>query len=93
LNKLYGLGVAVCLTLPLLGCASKNIEQRQSSMLERQHNTVMNPYIWQNMTGAEKRSYARKSLEDVGENPDAFVSQGRTRETLLLEGLEAVYGD
>jgi hypothetical protein len=28
---------------------------------------------------------------DIDENPDAFASKGRTREMLLLEGLEAVY--
>ena len=92
MNKALILGVAVCLTLPLFGCASKDIEQRQTSMMESQDKTSMNPSIWRDMTDMEKRSYARKSLEDVGENPGAFVSKGRTREGLLLEGLEAVYG-
>ncbi|MDQ7005147.1 MAG: hypothetical protein Q9N67_09625 [Ghiorsea sp.] len=91
MNKAFLLGVAVCLTLPLLGCASKDIEQRQTSMMQNQEGKVMNRGIWHQMTDVEKQAYARQSLEDVGENPDAFVSQGRTRETLLLEGLNAVY--
>ncbi len=85
-------GVAVCLTLPLFGCASKDIEQRQTSMMQSQEDTAMNRAIWRKMTDADKQAYARTSLLDVGEDPDAFVSKGRTRETLLLEGLNAVYG-
>jgi len=91
LNKAFILGVAVCITLPLFGCATK-VEQRQTSMMEQHKEASMNRGIWRDMTDVEKRTYARKSLEDVGENPDAFVSKGRTREGLLLEGLEAVYG-
>jgi hypothetical protein len=51
----------------------------------------MNRAIWRKMSDAEKHAYARQSLLDIDENPDAFVSKGRTREILLLEGLEAVY--
>jgi len=32
------------------------------------------------------------SLEEIGENPDAIVKGKQTRELLLLEGLNAVYG-
>ncbi len=89
-SRLFFWGVAVCLTLPLFGCASKQ-ELRQTSMMENSKDTAMNPVIWQKMSDEEKVSYARKSLEDVGENPDARVSDGVTRAMLMLQGLEAVY--
>ncbi len=76
--------------LPLLSC-STDIEKRQTSMIQSEEGTQMNRSIWRKMSDEEKRDYARQSLLDIGENPDAFVSQGRTREMLLLEGLEAVY--
>lgn len=76
--------------LSLLSC-STDIEKRQTSMIQSEEGTQMNRSIWRKMSDEEKRDYARQSLLDIGENPDAFVSQGRTREMLLLEGLEAVY--
>ena len=88
--RLLLLGVAVSLTLPLFGCAT-DTEKRQTSMIQSEEGAQMNRAIWQKMSDEEKHAYARKSLQDIGENPDAFVSQGRTREMLLLEGLEAVY--
>ena len=89
--RLLLLGVAVSLTLPLFGCATTDTEQRQTSMMQSQDDKAMNRAIWRKMSDEEKRTYARTSLLDVGEDPDAFVSKGRTREGLLLEGLEAVY--
>jgi len=91
LNKAFILGVAVCLTLPLFGCASKDVEQRQTSMMENPKDKTMNRGIWRDMSDADKQAYARKSLEDVGENPDARVSDSMTRGQLMLQGLEAVY--
>ena len=91
MNKAFILGVAVCLTLPLFGCASKSIEQRQTSMMENPKDKSMNRGIWRDMSDKEKVLYARKSLEDVGENPDARVSDSITRGQLMLQGLEAVY--
>jgi len=44
------------------------------------------------MKDSEKRTYARMSLEAIGENPGAIVTKNKTREQLLLEGLEAIYG-
>ena len=44
------------------------------------------------MKDAEKSTYARMSLEEMGENPDTIVKDKITREILLLQGLEAVYG-
>jgi len=84
------LGVAVSLMLPLFGCAT-DVEKRQTSMIESEDGSQMNRAIWRKMSDAEKHAYARQSLLDIDENPDAFVSKGRTREILLLEGLEAVY--
>ena len=84
------LAVAVLSALPLSSC-STDIEKRQTSMIQSEDGAKMNRAIWHKMSDEEKRAYARKSLLDIGENPDALVSSGRTREMLLLEGLEAVY--
>jgi hypothetical protein len=47
---------------------------------------------WARMTEAERRAYARASLQALGENPDAPVGKGKqTRLDLYLEGLRAVY--
>jgi len=88
--RLLLLGVAASLTLSLFACAT-DVEKRQTSMMENQKDTSMNRGLWRKMSDGEKLAYARKSLEDIGEDPRAFVSQGVTRETLLLKGLEAVY--
>ncbi|MDX8382096.1 MAG: hypothetical protein R8M14_08310 [Ghiorsea sp.] len=78
------------MTLSLFACAT-DVEKRQTSMMESQKNVTMNRGFWRKMSNHEKLAYARQSLEDIGEDPSAFVSQGVTRETLLLKGLEAVY--
>jgi hypothetical protein len=90
LSRALLFGVAVSLMLPLFGCAT-DVEKRQTSMIENEAGAQMNRAIWRKMSDAEKHAYARQSLLDIGENPDAFVSKGKTREMLLLEGLEAVY--
>jgi len=89
--RLLLLGVtASLLALSLFGCAP-DVGKRQTSMMESQKDSIMNRGLWRKMSDDEKRTYARKSLEDIGENPSAFVSEGKTKESLLLQGLEAVY--
>jgi hypothetical protein len=47
---------------------------------------------WARMTEAERRAYARASLQALGEDPDAPVGNGKqTRLDLYLDGLRAVY--
>lgn len=46
---------------------------------------------WRKMSKQDKQTYARLSLEAIGETPSAVVSKGVTRESLFIQGLEAVY--
>jgi len=100
--------VAVCLTLPLFACAkkvslpSKSLESPsavESAALspimmkfDKNKDRIIDRTDWRRMKNDEKRTYARMSLEAIGENPDGIVEGKKTRENLLLEGLEAVYG-
>ncbi len=87
----------MCLTLPLFGCAGKTtrIVHSNPSPVTQKFDTngdgVIDIVDWRRMSDAQKRTYARMSLEEIGENPDAIVSGKKTREMLLLEGLNAVY--
>jgi hypothetical protein len=97
MNKTFVLGVAVFLTLPLLGCAAKTkvVQSNPSPVtvkFDKNGDGIIDRIDWRRMKDAEKSTYARMSLEEIGENPDAIVKGKKTREMLLLEGLEAVYG-
>ena len=97
LNRWYSFGVAVCFALPLLGCASKTrMIQANPSPVTVEFDTngdgIIDQRDWRRMKESERRTYARKALEEIGENPDATVTGKKTREMLLLEGLNAVYG-
>jgi len=97
LNKAFILGVAVCLTLPLFGCAAKTkvVHSNPSPVtvqFDKNGDGIIDRIDWRRMKDAEKSTYARMSLEEMGENPDTIVKGKMTREILLLQGLEAVYG-
>lgn len=97
MNKTFVLGVAVCLTLPLFGCAAKTkvVHDDPSPVtikFDENGDGIIDKIDWRRMKDAEKSTYARMSLEAIGENPDAIVKGKKTRELLLLEGLNAVYG-
>ena len=89
-------GVAVSLTLPLFGCISqtKVVHEKPSAVtnkFDKNGDGIIDRADWRRMTDSDKKTYVRMSLEEIGENPDTTVSQGKTREDLLLEGLEAIY--
>jgi len=46
---------------------------------------------WGVMTELEKQSYARASLQVLGEDPDVILLQGKSRVEQYLEGLRSVY--
>ena len=83
--------------LPLFGCAEKKVistegQAPETIMFDRNADGIIDRADWRYMKASDKRTYARMSLEAIGENPDTLVSKGKTREMLLLEGLEAIYG-
>ncbi|MDX8387711.1 MAG: hypothetical protein R8M46_04140 [Ghiorsea sp.] len=89
--------MAASLMLPLFGCAEKKVvstegQAPETTMFDRNEDGMIDRADWRYMKDGEKSTYARMSLEAIGENPDALVSKGKTREMLLLEGLEAIYG-
>ncbi len=86
--KGFWLGVAVSLMLPLSVWAEKSID----AQFDKNEDGIVGRVDWRLMKDSEKRTYARMSLEAIGENPGAIVTKNKTREQLLLEGLEAIYG-
>jgi len=67
-----------------LGSAIQKFDKNNDGVFDRSD--------WKKLKDDEKRTFARMSLEDIGENPSTTVSQDKTREDLLIEGLEAIYG-
>ena len=62
------------------------------AQFDRNKDGAVDKIDWRYMKDDQKRTYARLSLEAIGENPDVLVTKDKTREQLLLEGLEAIYG-
>jgi len=59
---------------------------------DKNDDGVINRSDWRRMKADEKKTYARLSLEAIGENPGAIVKKDVSRETLLLQALEKIYG-
>ena len=85
------LGVAVSLILPLSGLA-ENTTTDIDARFDKNDDGIVGRIDWRKMKDSEKKTYARMSLEAIGENPGATVTKNKSREQLLLEGLEAIYG-
>jgi len=83
------LGVAVSLMLPLTTLADT---PEVDAQFDRNKDGIIDRADWRYMKDDQKKTYARMSLEAIGENPDAIVTKDRTRAQLFLEGLEAIYG-
>jgi hypothetical protein len=87
------LGVVVSLMLPLSVMAEQMINYGSlNERFDKNEDGTIDQIDWRKMKDDEKRTYARLSLEAIGENPDAIVRKGQSREAFLLEGLEAIYG-
>jgi len=83
------LGVVMSLMLPPLALAD---HEEIDDKFDKNGDGIFDSRDWQRLKAHEKKTYARMLLEKVGENPSTLVSKGRTREALLLEGLEGIYG-
>jgi len=59
---------------------------------DKNDDGIINRSDWRRMKADEKKTYARLSLEAIGENPGAIVKKDVSRETLLLQALEKIYG-
>ncbi len=81
--------MAVSLMLPFSVYAE---EIDANTKFDKNHDGFFNRIDWRYMKDDEKKTYARMSLEAVGENPTVIVFKNKSRETLLIEGLEAIYG-
>lgn len=88
LRGLY-FGVAASLMLPLLALADS---PEVDAQFDRNKDGIIDRADWRYMKDDQKKTYARLSLEAIGENPDALVTKDKTRAQLFLEGLEAIYG-
>ncbi|OIP99685.1 MAG: hypothetical protein AUK35_06105 [Zetaproteobacteria bacterium CG2_30_46_52] len=89
---------AASLVLSLFFLVSLSFAQNQTSKLtptdakfDLNEDGVMDGLDWRKMSEQDKKTYARLSLEAIGENPSAIVRKGVTRESLFIQGLEAVY--
>lgn len=80
--------MAVSLILPLSVFAAN---QEINDKFDKNKDGIIDRTDWRKMNKDERKTYARMSLEEIGENPDAFVAKDKTREAFLLEGLEAIY--
>ncbi len=80
--------MAVSLILPLSVLAANSDIYH---LFDKNKDGIIDRTDWRKMNKDERKTYARMSLEDIGENPDAFVAKDKTREKFLLEGLEAIY--
>ncbi|MDQ6989926.1 MAG: hypothetical protein Q9M19_08580 [Mariprofundaceae bacterium] len=88
----YFCGIVVALGLPLSALADSTEAMLLIDVrFDQTNDGVVDGRDWAKMTDEDKSSYARMSLEAVGENPDVIVSKGRTREMLFLQGLAAIY--
>ncbi|MDX8383750.1 MAG: hypothetical protein R8M45_06685 [Ghiorsea sp.] len=87
----------VAFGLPLFVCTAAFADSEATMMVDlkfdKTNDGIIDGRDWHEMKDTEKVTYARMSLEAVGENPDAVVADGVTRTSLLLQGLDGVYGE
>lgn len=81
------LGMAVSMMLPFSALAETAVEK-----FDRNQDGMIDRIDWRYMKDDDKITFVRMSLEEVGENPSTIVFKGKTREQLLLESFEAIYG-
>ena len=83
----FCLGMAVSLILPFSVLAETAVEK-----FDRNRDGMIDRIDWRYMKDDDKITFVRMSLEEMGENPATIVFKGKTREQLLLESFEAIYG-
>ena len=88
---------AVAVMLPLFAFADEPLSKEESVSLsvdaqfDNTGDDLVDASDWVKMSDAEKLSYAKASLEALGENPDTLMLKGQTRVQQYLDGLRAVY--
>jgi len=81
------LAVACMLPLALLADEVLSVDAR----FDKTGDRLVDASDWALMSESDRASYARASVQSLGENPDVVLVDGRSRAESYLAGLRAVY--
>jgi hypothetical protein len=80
--------LAVACLLPLAAFAE---DVPVDVLFDKTGDGIVDASDWALMDAQERSSYARASVEALGENPDVQLPGGKSRADIYLEGLMVVY--
>jgi len=80
------------MAFPAHAMAQPDAGQSADARFDKTGDGIVDVSDWKLMNKAEKRSYARDALRELGLAPDASVGDGKTRTDHYLDGLHTVYG-